>query len=58
MITENKVNEKQVKVRVSDRWRVVHNDKPYLKGDTLSVPEKVADEWERNRWVERVTAKG
>jgi hypothetical protein len=49
-------SQKTVKVRVSDRWRVVHEDKPYHKGDTLTVPENVAQEWERARWVERVTA--
>lgn len=27
-----------VTVRVSDRWRVVYDGKPYLKGDTLTVP--------------------
>jgi hypothetical protein len=47
--------EKTVKIRVSDRWRVVHDDKPYTKGDELTVPEDVAQEWERSRWVERVT---
>lgn len=52
---ENKMTDKQVKVRVSDRWRVVHDGKPYLQGDTLTVPENVAQEWERSRWVERVS---
>lgn len=51
------MTEKTVKVRVSDRWRVVHDGKPHTKGDTLSVPESVAQDWERNRWVERVTGK-
>jgi hypothetical protein len=27
----------------------------HTEGDTVSVPEKVAEDWERNRWVERVT---
>ena len=49
------VSEKPIKVRVSDRWRVVHDGKPYTKGDTLTVPEHLAEEWERSRWVERVT---
>jgi hypothetical protein len=49
--------EKQIKVRVSDRWRVVHDGKPYVKGDVLTVPESVAQEWERSRWVERATGK-
>ena len=51
-----KMTEKTVKVRVSDRWRVVHDDKPYIKGDELTVPENVAQEWEQSGWVERVTA--
>ncbi|OBK12594.1 hypothetical protein A5636_11295 [Mycobacterium asiaticum] len=58
MILENKaMADKQIKVRVSDRWRVVHDGKPYIKGDTLTVPENVAQEWERSGWVERVTSK-
>jgi hypothetical protein len=44
-------------MRVSDRWRVVHADKAYHKGDTLTVPENVAQEWERSGYVERVTGK-
>jgi hypothetical protein len=56
MIMENDMSDKQVKVKVIDRWRVVHDDKAYHKGDTLTVPENVAQEWERSRWVERVTS--
>ena len=39
--------EKQIKVRVIDRWRVVHPDDGtgHVKGDTLTVPENVAQEW-------------
>jgi hypothetical protein len=55
MITETDMSKKQVKVRVSDRWRVVHDGKPYVKGDTLGVPENVAQEWEGAGWIERVT---
>jgi hypothetical protein len=52
--------EKTVKVRVIDRWRVVHPDDgtARVKGDTLTVLENVAREWERSRWVERVPSKG
>ena len=57
IIPEDNMSEKTVKVKVIDRWRVVHNDKAYHKGDTLTVPENVAQEWERSRWVERVTGK-
>jgi hypothetical protein len=48
---------KPVKVKVIDRWRVVHPDDgtAHVKGDTFTVPEHVAEEWERSRWVERVT---
>jgi hypothetical protein len=51
--------EKTVKVKVIDRWRVVDPDtgEAHTKGDTLSVPENVAEEWERSGWVERVTGK-
>jgi hypothetical protein len=49
--------EKKVKVRVSDRWRVFHDGESYVKGDTLTVPENVAQEWERSGYVERVTGK-
>jgi hypothetical protein len=57
MILETKqMTDKQVKVRVSDRWRVVYEDKQYIKGQTVTVPESVAVEWERSRWVERVTS--
>jgi hypothetical protein len=55
LILENEMTPaKQVKVRVSDRWSVVHDDKRHVEGDELTVPESTADEWERNCWVERV----
>jgi hypothetical protein len=49
--------EKHAKVKVSDRWAVVHDGKRYVKDDEVTVPENVAEEWERNGYVERVTAK-
>lgn len=55
MILENSMSDKQIKVRVSDRWRVVYDGKPYVKGDTLTVPENMAQEWERAGRVEKVT---
>jgi hypothetical protein len=57
--TEQQSNE-PVKVKVIDRWRVVHpvDGTSHVKGDTLTVPQHVAEEWERCHWVERVTAKG
>jgi hypothetical protein len=55
ILEEQSMPEKQIKVRVSDRWRVVHDDKAYVKGETLTVPESVAQEWERSGYVERVS---
>jgi len=51
--------EKTVKVKVNAPYRVVHPDDgtAHVKGDTLTVPENVAEEWERSRCVERVTGK-
>jgi hypothetical protein len=57
ILQEQSVPEKQIKVRVIDRWRVVHDDKPYVKDDVLVVPEDVGQEWERSGYVERVTGK-
>jgi hypothetical protein len=57
IVKDNNMGEKTVKVKVIDRWRVIHDDKAYRKGDTLTVPESVADEWQRSGWVERVTGK-
>jgi hypothetical protein len=55
MILEEQLKpEKKVKVRVSDRWSVVHDDKRYVKDETLTVAEDVAQEWERHGWVSRV----
>lgn len=48
--------ENTVKVRVLGRYRVVHDGEPYTGGDTLTVPESTAAEWERGRFVERVKA--
>ena len=54
---EQLMAEKQIKVRVIDRWRVVHPDDgtAHVKGDELTVPESIAQEWERSGYVERVT---
>lgn len=49
--------EKTVKVRAKAPFRVVYQGNPQSDGDTFTVPEKVAQEWERSRWVERVTGK-
>ena len=57
IMAKNDTSEKQVKVKVIDRWRVVHNDKPYVKDDVLVVPESVAQGWELSGYVERVAGK-
>lgn len=59
MILENNMSDKQVKVKVIYRWRVVHPDDGtgHVKDDVLVVPERVAQEWERNGYVERITGK-
>jgi hypothetical protein len=57
ILQEDSVPEKKVKVKVIDRWSVVHDDKRHVKDDELTVPEDVAVEWERNHWVERVSSK-
>ena len=57
IVKDDNMSEKTVKVKVIDRWRVVHDDKAYHKGDTLTVPENVAQEWEASGYVERVTGK-
>jgi hypothetical protein len=51
--------EQKVRVRVQAPWRVVdpEDGKPYTDGDELAVSEKLADEWTRSRFVERVTSK-
>jgi hypothetical protein len=36
--------DKQVKVKVIDRWRVVFDGTVGVKGDTFTVPENVAQE--------------
>jgi hypothetical protein len=47
--------EKSVKVRVLGSFRVVHDGEPYTDGAEITVPESTAVEWERSRWVERVS---
>ncbi|HET9890284.1 MAG TPA: hypothetical protein VFQ42_07255 [Mycobacterium sp.] len=51
------MREKTVKVRVRALFRVVHEGNPHIDGDTFTVPENVAEEWERSSWVEPVTGK-
>jgi hypothetical protein len=49
--------ETTVKVKVKAPFRVVHEGKPYTDGDEVVVPEKLADEWSRSKFVARVTSK-
>ena len=34
-----------------------HDGKPYTRGDTLTVPETLAAEWESSGWVKRVVSR-
>jgi hypothetical protein len=55
MILEEKtVPEKTVKLRVKAPFRIVHEGNPHTDGDTFTVPENLAQEWERSGYVERV----
>jgi hypothetical protein len=47
--------EKTVKVRVQPTYRVVHDTKEYVEGQTVTVPEHQANEWESYGYVQRVT---
>ncbi|BCZ22984.1 hypothetical protein MYSE111917_10190 [Mycobacterium senriense] len=49
--------EKAVSVKVQAPFRVVHEGNAFTHGDTLTVPESIGAEWERSRWIERVTGK-
>jgi hypothetical protein len=44
-----------VKVRVCDRYRVVHEGKAFIGGETLCVPAETADRWLKFRFVEKVS---
>jgi hypothetical protein len=46
---------KTIKVKVQAPFRVVHEASAFHEGDTLSVPEHVAAEWEQSGWIERVS---
>ena len=47
----------KIKVKVRSPFRVIHEGKPHTDGDVLTVPEKVAAEWEAQNLVERVASK-
>jgi hypothetical protein len=56
MILEDKMPEKQIKVKVLAPYRVCHEGEAFTDGDTVSVPEKRAQEWEDAGWVKPVTS--
>jgi len=43
---------KTAKVKVKGKYRVVHEGRPYTGGDELTVPQDVADQWIKARFVE------
>jgi hypothetical protein len=55
MITNESQDTKPTKVRVVEPFRIVHDATEHTGGDELTVPAHLAEEWERSRWVERVT---
>lgn len=60
MITAEKTEpQKSVKVKVNSPFRVLHPDthEAHTDGDEITVPQHVADEWLKSRWVELVTTK-
>jgi hypothetical protein len=56
MIVEKKPEKSAVMVRVVGDFRVVHEAQAYTNGDQVAVPQHMADEWLRARWVERVSS--
>jgi hypothetical protein len=54
ILEEATVAEKNIKVKVQAPFRVVHEGNAFTDGDTVTVPENVAAEWERSGWVEKV----
>lgn len=48
---------KPTKVRVTGPWQVQHDGNLYYEDQEATVPEHVAEAWERARWVERVSPK-
>ena len=56
MITDDNENT-SVKVRVSGPWQVQHEGNLFYEGQEATVPQHVAELWERSRLVERVAKK-
>lgn len=59
MMTEHEKDPKDTptKVRVKEPFRVVHETTAYTGGDEITVPQHVAEQWLKSRWVEPVTTK-
>jgi hypothetical protein len=47
-----------IRVRVQGNYRIVHEGKPYVSGDRLTVPADVAGKWIKAGWVEPVPKRG
>jgi sugar phosphate isomerase/epimerase len=43
-----------VKVKVNEPFRVLHDGKPYVGGDVVEIPADKAKSWVQQRWVEIV----
>jgi hypothetical protein len=57
ILQEQPMPEKSVRVKVRSPYRVVHEGDPYTEGDTLTVWEATAQQWEQYGWVERAAGK-
>jgi hypothetical protein len=49
--------QKTAKVKVKAKYRVVHKGRPYTGGEELVIPQDVADQWLKARFVENVASK-
>jgi hypothetical protein len=45
------VPESVKRIRVLPPFQVVYETHPYTGGDTVEVPESIADDWILNQWV-------
>ncbi|MGC2652917.1 MAG: hypothetical protein WA317_04775 [Mycobacterium sp.] len=49
---DEQVTGKTVKVKVNAPFRMVHQGEPYSNGAELTVPDEVAQHWQRSGFVE------
>lgn len=54
---EQKAAEAPIRVRVQGNYRIVHEGRPYVGGDRLTVPADVAGKWIKAGWVELIPQK-